>query len=294
MIVAFWRSKSTFDRCEIFFASLAMASSALTAALPPAHKQLPAAATGILAILLALSKWRSKRIEETEKSARAKREQDEQAAWAKALQSLRSENEAEKQRGLDEIAAVREKLDNQLRTAVRAILEDFHDRYFRGEADEEKHKHRTTLFTCVESNGNPTREKRLTIYVRIGIHENSQCSWLVDDNDLEKCRGVAGKIWFHGAGNVTSADCDWPSDESDLIQKAAYARSLGITVDEAEALHVKSRVFTGARIMARGQKWGVILLDSLKDSHISDKSPKKQLLAQYANLISSIVNRMES
>ncbi len=293
MAVAFWHSRSTFDRCEICFASLATASSALTAALPLERKQLPATATCIFAILLALSKWRSKRIEESDKSAKVKREQDQQVTWSKAFEALKIENESGKQRALDEIAVIREKFDNQLRTAIRAILEDFHERYFRGESDEEKHKHRTTLFTCVESEGDPTREKRLAIYVRIGVHPNSRCSWPVDDNDLGRCRGVAGKIWFHGSGNVTSADCDWPSDESDLVQQAAYAKSLAITVDEAKALNVKSKVFTGARIMARGQKWGVILLDSLKDSHIVDKAGKRQLLAQCSNLISSIVSRME-
>jgi hypothetical protein len=65
------------------------------------------------------------------------------------------------------------------------------------------------------------------------------------------------------------------------------------TVNESEALNVKSIHFVGARIMARGERWGVLLLDSAKDGHITDNRLKKQLLAQYANLISSIIDRME-
>ncbi len=189
--------------------------------------------------------------------------------------------------------AIREKLDNQLKTTLKIVLQDFHNRYFRREADEEKHKHRTTLFTCVESGGNPAREKHLAIYARIGIHQNSNCTWPVDDDDLERCRGVAGKIWFHGSVNVTSANCEWPSDESDGVGQSAYAKSLGMTVDEAKALNVKSIDFTGARIMARGRRWGVILLDSLKEGHIEDKRAKKQMLDQCVRLISSIVDGME-
>jgi hypothetical protein len=294
MAVALWRSKSAFDKVEIGFAYAATISAAATTLLPPEQKTISAGFTCVFALIVALSKWRSKTIDEREKLARAKQESDDKTALSKALSVLKSDAEAEKLNSLNEVAAIRDKLNNQLRTAIRVVLEDFHDRYFHREADKEKHKHRTTLFTCVESNGNPGRDKRLIIYVRIGVHRESQSSWPVDDDDLERCRGVAGKIWFHGSGNVTSTDCDWPSDEANVAQKAAYASSLGITVDEAQALRVKSKVFTGARIMARDRKWGVILLDSVKDGHITDATDKRKLLAQYTNLISSIVNRMES
>ncbi len=294
MAVAFWHSKTLFDRCEIFFASGAGLSSALTAALPPAHKQIPAIVTAAFASLVGFSKWRSKAIESYENSARIERENNERDAWSKTLSRLKAENEAEKQGALEEIASFREKFDNQLKVAIGVILEDFHEKYFRGEHEEERHKHRTILFTCVESGSDDTRQKRLVVYARVGVHKESRSTWLVDDNDLEKCRGVAGKIWFHGAAIVTSTDLDWPPDESSSLQRAAYATSLGITMAEAEALNVKSTVFTGARIMAGGKKWGVLLLDSMKDGYITDKSGKKLLLGQCASLISAIVARMEA
>jgi hypothetical protein len=293
MTVAFWRSKSFFDRCEIGSALLATLSAASTAALPLDRKTESAAFTACCALFLALSKLRSKSIEDREKREKANRELAEQASWSKTFETLKNANESERLNALNEIAKVRNEFDNQLKNAIKVILQDFHERYFRREANQEKYKHRTTLFTCVECEGNSTREKRLTIYARIGVHGDSRCAWPVDDNDPEKCRGVAGKIWFHGSGNVTSADCDWPTEGDAWAEQAAYAKSLGVTVDEARALNVKSRVFLGSRIMARGQKWGVILIDSVKEGQISDTGSQKQLLAQYTSLISSIVDRME-
>jgi hypothetical protein len=72
-----------------------------------------------------------------------------------------------------------------------------------------------------------------------------------------------------------------------------YANSLGISLDEAESLNVKSMVFAGARIMARDQKWGVILLDSLKAGQIVDSSYQRKLLGECASLISSLLNRVD-
>lgn len=163
MIVALWRSKSTFETLEIIFAALTTACSALTAALPLDRKQLPATVTCVLAFLLALSKWRSKIIGEVERASKAEREQNQERTWSKAIETHKQESEAEKQKYLDEVAAIRERSEKQLRTAIKTILADFHDRYFNQETDEEKHKHRTTLFTCVECTGNSTRGKRLVI-----------------------------------------------------------------------------------------------------------------------------------
>jgi hypothetical protein len=293
MVVALWRSKPFFDRCEIGLAMLAAVTAAIMQLTPADRKQIPASVVGISAVAIGLSKWRSKKIEETEKLAKAGKELIDQETWSKTFKALEHEKEAQRQEACDEIAKIRSDYDSQLKNAIAIILEDFHDRYFRREADHEKYKHRTTLFTCVECNGESAREKRLAIYVRIGIHGDSRCTWPVDDNDPEKCRGVAGKIWFHGSGNTTSTDCEWPVASEDPVQMAAYARSLGITVDEARALKIKSRVFAGARIMARGQKWGVLLLDSAKEGHISDERTKKQLLSQCASLISEMVDRMK-
>lgn len=111
-------------------------------------------------------------------------------------------------------------------------------------------------------------------------------------SDANKCHGIAGKIWFHGMGNVHTAVCEWPSN-GDAVLKAQYASSLEMTVPEAESLNVRSKVFTGAQIVAKDQKWGVILLDSLKDDLIKDQNYEKTLIANYSELISTIINKVD-
>ena len=103
----------------------------------------------------------------------------------------------------------------------------------------------------------------------------------------------------HGGEDLVSRNdqcengtCNWPSTD-DLASKMRYANSLGISLDEAESLNVKSMVFAGARIMARDQKWGVILLDSLKAGQIVDSSYQRKLLGECASLISSLLNRVD-
>jgi hypothetical protein len=244
-------------------------------------------------MFVALSKLRSKRIESKENSERKRREDAEEQQRRETLERLKSDAETTSQAQATELAEMRGRYASQAKRAIEVLLDDFHRKYFRKEARQEKYKHRTTLFKCVEDNGKPAAGKRLVIYARVGIHKDSTHFWPVDDNDIMKCRGVAGRIWFLGVGNVTVAASDWPADENDAVQKAHYAQSLEMTLDEAESLNVKSKVFTGSRIMARGEKWGVILLDSAKEGHISDGQYEKRLLSEYADLISSVVERME-
>src|SRR5438270_609271 len=71
--------------------------------------------------------------------------------------------------------------------------------------------------------------------------------------------------------------------------KERYAGSLDISVTEAEALNVKSRVFAGAPVLVGGRKWGVLLLDSLKDGFIADTAHKKGLLNRYTELIGRVL-----
>jgi len=237
-----------------------------------------------------LAKLRTKKIEDHEKIKKAEQDQLVTDEHRQAIDRIEKESRAEKERFDRELAEAQMKSSSVVKDMIGAILEDFHAKYFRKEAREERHKHRATLFFCVESEGNSGREKKLVIFARAGPHKDSTCSWPIDDNHLEKCRGVAGQIWFHGVGRAKTAACDWPSD-GNPIEKARYAESMGLTVDEAEALNVKSKVLTGAEIIVRGQKWGVLLLDSLKEGHITDGTYEKQLVDQCAALISSVLGR---
>jgi hypothetical protein len=177
---------------------------------------------------------------------------------------------------------------SQMKRTVSAILEEMRQEYFAHEAGDEKYKHRITLFVCVESDGGTNGAKHLAIFARSGVHLDSQCTWPVDDNHPTGCRGVAGKIWYHNITDIKIALCDWPRD-NDQTLKVQYAQSLEISVEEAEALNVKSRAFAGAPVLVNGKKWGVLLLDSLKDGFIADNAHKKGLLNRYTELIGRVL-----
>jgi hypothetical protein len=176
--------------------------------------------------------------------------------------------------------------------AVGVILEDVRRAYFAKEAAQEKYMHRVTLFVCTEGSGKGSGAKHLEIFARAGVHKDSRCKWGVDDNHPDRCYGIAGKVWSHNTTMFKTAACDWPAD-GNLNQKESYAASLGMTVEEAEALNVKSRSFAGAPIVVRGQKWGVLLLDSLKEDFISDGKYHKGLLNQYTQLIGQILTEVQ-
>jgi hypothetical protein len=295
MVVGIWNSKSFLDRCEVYGAWVAGGLTALAVLLPDNLKIWPPILAFLVASVVTMSKLRSKKIDETEKFITARQDRDTRESWRRTVSRLESEAEAQEHRRNRELDELRDTYQARIKRVIGVVLEDLHAKYFRNEKNsEEAHKHRTTLFACVDDEGNTENRKRLVIYSRCGRYPNSTCSWPVDDNDPEKCRGVAGKIWFHGSTNVTTAACEWPSDPKDSVDKARYSDSLSITVDEAEKLNVRSKVFTGVRIMVRGRRWGVILLDSAKDGHIQDKKYEKLPLSEYAVLISSILDRMES
>lgn len=182
-----------------------------------------------------------------------------------------------------EVDAVR-----QLKRVMSAILDEMHREYFANESGEEKYKHRITLFVCEEPNGREGEGKYLKIFSRSGVYQNSTRTWPVDDNDPDRCRGVAGKIWYHRITDIKIAECTWPANQ-DQVAKARYAASLDITIEEAESLNVKSRTFAGAPVMLGGRTWGVLLLDSLKDDFIADKPRQKGLLNRYVGLITRVL-----
>jgi hypothetical protein len=264
----------------------------LAATLTLDYKRIPAAIAFALAASVGFSKWQSKKIEDQEKTTKSEEDRELRNNQEQQLEAIRDEKNAEKLKHRMEIEDLREKYERSTKNMMTAIIEDFHKRYFRREAKLEIHKHRATLFQCVEIADGETRTKRLQIFARAGVHPDSSRSWPVDDNEPGGCRGIAAQIWFHGVGTVKTAACDWPLD-GNPVQKATYAESLGISVDEAEALNVKSRVFTGARIMVRGQRWGVLLLDSLKEGHISDSQYEKRLIDEYVDIIGSVLERMK-
>jgi hypothetical protein len=247
-----WTRKDVADIVEFVSGAAALGCSAWAACAPLGEKRNPAIWAAIAGGVTLAAKFYSKRREAVEKQERE--------ASAKALAK---------------------------RTAC-AILTDMHEIYFSQEAGHEKYKHRATLFVCTERDGGAGKGKHLAIFARAGVYPASNRTWPLDDSHPDGCRGVAGKIWYHGITDIKVAVCDWPQD-GNRVDKERYAASLDITVEEAEALNVKSRAFAGAPVIVGGRKWGVLLLDSLKDGFITDTPRKKGLLNRYTDLTGRVL-----
>ncbi len=249
-----WTKKGVADGVEFFFAATSAALAPWVTLAKQADKTTPAVLLGVSAFLTLVAKYASRTLEQREK-----------ASGEAHVRSLAAR-------------------------AVQAILAKMQEYYFADEAGDERYKHRVTLFKCVED---AARGKHLAIFSRVGVRLDSQCFWRLDDNHPDGCRGVAGKIWYHNITDIKIAACDWPKDGEPAL-KARYAQSLDITVAEAEALNVKSRAFAGAPVMVSGRKWGVLLLDSLKDGFITDSPHKKGLLNRYTELVGRVLTEVLS
>lgn len=175
---------------------------------------------------------------------------------------------------------------------AKEILASLRSEYF-PEIASEIPKHRATLYMAEQK---PGKIKKLRIFCREGIYERSTTSWIIDDDDEAGCRGVAGKVWFFRSTYTIEAACDWPTpnDPQAPERKKSYAESLGMSLQEAEDLNVKSRSFTGAPITVRGRQWGVLLLDSLKAGMVDEKPKRKGVLNCFANLLGGVLSEVES
>ncbi len=221
MSTPFWKRSASWSEVEFYCGVGAVLTACVTASVASPYKWIPAILGGVLSASVLYCRRTAKGIEEAE------------------------------------VAALRESARAQAHRMVKAILDDFHAEYFKHEVGQEKYKHRVTLF---RSESRADGRKLLTIFARSGIHQNSSCTWPLDDDDPDRCRGIAGKIWFDGVTRTIITARDWPQgDHPDPVGMVEYARSLDLTIEEAKSLNVKSKVYTGAPILVRGQRWGVRL-----------------------------------
>src|SRR5260370_1272668 len=130
------------------------------------------------------------------------------------------------------------------RLPILRVLEELRQEFFQvGEEDTP----RATLFVCRDARPEANLGKRLCIYARAGVYQDSDRTWALDDNEMTGCRGLAGYVWFVRVTVPRTATCDWPTD-GNMEQTAEYATSLDMTVAEAELLHVKARTLIATPI----------------------------------------------
>ncbi len=212
---------------------------------------------------------------------------DSRKAQAKEMAEDAARRERER-----EVERLRKHTAGQGRRVIQAVLYSVWESYFGHVPVEERHKGRVTLFRCAEADEIPEQGKHLAIFARKGRNPDSTCWWSVDDHDLDRCHGVAAIVWFHDLTKIVTAECDWP-DRDDPAAKAIYARSMGITVEEAERLSIKSKVVGGSPVIVRGRKWGSLVLDSRQEGQISRSGVKIRALNDAAASVGAVLEGLE-
>jgi hypothetical protein len=175
------------------------------------------------------------------------------------------------------------------RRVVLRILESLHDQYFSKALDTERHHHRVTLFVCQPGNKQGDA-RRLIIYARSGPYEQSTAHFSVDDNRPEACEGVVGQIWFFDMLYTPHPLPAWPDSEHDQTGHENYAQPGFLTRDKARTLNVKARTFSGVTVWVRGEKWGVLLLDSRGTALITKR--KEYVVERFGELLGKILEEL--
>lgn len=261
---AFCSRRPFWDKAELVCAvltALAAASATSLAAfqtVPLWWRAGSAFATFLFASAVAGCKWRAKVLDDREK------------ATARA-----------------EIQSLRNRAATQGKRAILEVLEELRLAFFRVG---EEYAPRATLFVCRAAQPEANLGGRLCIYARAGVHQDSERTWALDDNAARSCRGLAGYVWFVRRTEFRKAACDWPDDDN-VEQKEAYAQSLDMTVEEAEALHVKAQTLIATPIEVNGVRWGVLVLDCCKaiTTHTWPTSTQRRLLNFSAEIINGIL-----
>lgn len=240
-----WSRKGVLHWSGFAAITLGAVAGGVTAGLTdPKERTVSASVGGVFAVLAGLAGVRIKLLDDAEKAAK-----DQRAVEAEA------KREAEHD-------ALITRYGNQTRRMIRAVLIHMHGHFFEEEDAADQHKHRVTLFVYRAGTGPDGCTKWLAVHARKGAYEDSPTVWPLDDNEIDRCRGMAGRVWFLGSKDELAVDTAW--DDNDPSKQAAYAQAMRLTVPEAAALKVKSQYFFGTVVMVHGRKWGVLLIDSRK------------------------------
>ena len=163
---------------------------------------------------------------------------------------------------------------------VGAVLEALYAEYFTKVEDDDRVNHRATVFVC---SPHPNGGKQLVIYRRAGRYQESPTVWRVDPDDGTKCEGVAGLIWYLRTRRTVELP-DWAEDRD---RKAEYAAKGNVSLAQAEALKIKSKVLSGTVIVVNYERWGVLILDSKSPGVIA--KTKEHVVERYAAMLGRLL-----
>jgi hypothetical protein len=181
------------------------------------------------------------------------------------------------------------------RKEIKHILDSLQKNFFQGIDSEEQFKHRVTLFKAYPYRHWYTywpwgRCRYLKVYARSGTrYQHSTTCFKIDDESESGNHGVAGQAWFKDA-QVTVSDLPiWPENGTQENEKVCqeYAKKGNITIEVANKLEIKSRSISATVVRNRkGERWGVLVLDSRDPEGVALNHEKKAMIAMVADLLS--------
>jgi len=177
-----------------------------------------------------------------------------------------------------------EYLNPESKLRLKAALDLLLDVYFSGVPPNERYFNRATLFKA--NNGH----SKLKPYCRSGTQYQTDIQPLaISDDDEGHNEGIAGQAWFRNAnaGTTNLPECPNPWSDNDSSCQS-YARQGLLPMQKAMRLHVKSRSLLATPVRNfRGEKWGVLVLDSRNPDGID--AAKEHLVLFFASTVGKLL-----
>jgi hypothetical protein len=164
---------------------------------------------------------------------------------------------------------------------IHSLLDDLQKQAFGDVPSEPLHHHRATLFKHVKWKACSSHwpgSGWLIPVERSGHTARKTKAFFHAPDDADNAEGVAGKTWACGGVLFVSGLPD-PRTNLKKKQRETYIRETWVSERWFERRDCYARSFCGIPVEARGQPWGVIVLDSRNEKEIGKEA------ANYYNLI---------
>lgn len=175
---------------------------------------------------------------------------------------------------------------------IKGVLDALQKQYFKDVPADELFKHRVTLFKACKQ-WYWFGPSHLKMIARSGTaYQKTNVRFTIDDLDETRNEGVAGRAWFKDA-TISVLDlpnwqeCRNPSNNRDC---QTYAERGYVPMEKAAELGIKSKSISGTVVRDRkGQRWGVLVLDSRDPQGVSNSAEKQAIVNLVADLLKSHV-----
>ena len=185
-----------------------------------------------------------------------------------------------------------------LRRAVQVIVEEFRRAAFssRGGSEDD---HRVTLYTARPKCWWKLPRWRNSVLVPVArsghLTQSSTTSWPIGD-ESKNCFGVAGHAWASADGEYGVADLPDINDSASDADFKEYAERTFVPEAWCRERFAKGKSFPrsmlGFQLRVGGERWGVVVLDSLEPTGIAERA--KEWSRSFARILADLLQRKPS